>query len=430
MNRRLKKYTIKEVKKIFKDGGCKLLGKVYINCETPMRYICECKEHSKISLSHFRVGGRCKKCGYEKIAEKQRLKFKDVKQYFEDHDCELLETEYVNNSTPMKYRCDCGNPIVCKITFSSFSQGRRCKECGIRKQAESHRYTFEEVKQYFKDHGCELLETEYINAQTKMRYLCENKHLCEVRFASFKYGTRCIECSGTKKLTFEFVKQYFEEQGCELLETEYINNRTPMKYRCICKNDKCKIRFDAFKRGGRCEECGVKRKAEKQKHSIEYVRDRFKEHGYELLDKEYKNARALMWCFCPKGHLWNTTYGNFKSGHGCKECAVERHTGEGSPRYNHNLTDEERENNGNRPGCNKWRKLILERDKNTCQCCFQVEVELIAHHIENYANNKELGTVVSNGFLFCEKHHKEFHKKYGNNCNREQLNEFLKIGVV
>lgn len=39
------------------------------------------------------------------------------------------------------------------------------------------------------------------------------------------------------KLTYEFVKQYFKEQKCELLETEYINANTKMKYVCVCKNE-------------------------------------------------------------------------------------------------------------------------------------------------------------------------------------------------
>ncbi len=222
--------------------------------------------------------------------------------------------------------------------------------------------TFEYVQQYFEDRDCELYETEYINSHTLMRYRCKcgNKK-CKITFNRFKRGQRCTECRGGIKFTFEYVKQYFKDHDCELLETEYIDANTPMKYRCICRNFDCKICFSKFKKGQRC-----------------------------------------------------------------KKCAIKRNSGENHCNWNPNLTDEEREKSHRRPGCGKWRKDVRKRDKNISQCCFQEEGKLIAHHIENYANNKELGTVLSNGFLFCNKHHKEFHNKYGYDCNREQLEEFLK----
>ena len=39
-----------------------------------------------------------------------------------------------------------------------------------------------------------------------------------------------------RKLTYEYVRDYFSEQGCELLETEYKNCMTKMRYRCKCGN--------------------------------------------------------------------------------------------------------------------------------------------------------------------------------------------------
>ena len=38
-----------------------------------------------------------------------------------------------------------------------------------------------------------------------------------------------------KKHTFDYVKKYFEEHSCELLETEYINSKIRMKI--ISKED-------------------------------------------------------------------------------------------------------------------------------------------------------------------------------------------------
>ncbi len=355
-----------------------------------------------------------------------KLTIKEVKKRFKDGGCELLEKVYINCSTKMRYECECEREDT--INLVNFSSGQRCKECAIEKRASKTRLSYEEVKKYFEDRGCKLLEKKYINSKTLMRYLCKNNHLCKVAFSNFKFGRGCMECGGNKKYIFEEVKKYFKDHDCELLEIEYINNHTPMNFRCSCTN-KAKITFSAFKKGGRCSKCGHQKKAEKRRHTIDYVRSYFEKYGYELLEIEYKNVKTDMRYKCPNGHIGKTKFYNFQSGKRCRTCYLENNYGEGNPRYNPNLTDEEREKNRSRPGCNKWKKLILERDKNTCQCCFQIGGKLIAHHIEAYTPNKELRTVVSNGFLFCEEHHNLFHKIYGYDCNRKQLNEFLKIGV-
>ncbi len=349
----------------------------------------------------------------------KKLTFKEVKQYFEDHDCELLETEYINSGTPMKYICKCKNK-KCKITFYRFKKGERCMECSGNKK-----YTYEEVKKYFKDHDCKLLEKEYVNSKTKMKYECKcgNKE-CKITFSNFKRGQRCRKCCGSEKLTFEVVYNYFKEHNCLLLETEYIDNQTPMEYICEC-NRPSKIRFGEFKKGTRCYECGIKKSREKQSFTYKYVYNYFLEHNCLLLEKEYKNNHTKMEykCDCGNPNICKITFKKFKIGQRCKICKIKKRY----LNYNPDLTNEERKKDRSRPGCNKWRRSIKERDNNICQCCFQEERKLIAHHIGNYANNKELRTIVSNGFLFCEKHHIDFHKKYGYNCNRAQLEEFLKI---
>jgi len=223
-----------------------------------------------------------------------------------------------------------------------------------------------------------------------------------------------------RRLTFEFVQQYFKNHNCKLLEKEYINIKTKMRYRCSCGNKECKISFDKFKRGHRCKECrgGIK-------FTFEEVYNYFEEQKCELLETEYVNAHTKMRYRCKCKNISKICFGSFKRGHRCRKCYLKRNSGKNNHFYNPNLTDEEREKGRICPGLKKWRKLILERDNNTCQCCFQTDKKLIAHHIENYSNNKELRTVLSNGFLFCKEHHIEFHKEYGYDCNREQLEDFL-----
>jgi rubredoxin len=64
-----------------------------------MKYKCECGNISEISYNNLKKGRRCADC-----RGGVRLNFEDVEQYFKTQNCELLESEYINNTTLMSYR--------------------------------------------------------------------------------------------------------------------------------------------------------------------------------------------------------------------------------------------------------------------------------------------------------------------------------------
>ena len=58
--KKLIKWNIKKVRKLFKDNGCELLEEVYINNKTKMRYICSCDsgEEAETTLNSFAGGNK------------------------------------------------------------------------------------------------------------------------------------------------------------------------------------------------------------------------------------------------------------------------------------------------------------------------------------------------------------------------------------
>ena len=89
---------------------------------------------------------------------------------------------------------------------------------------------------------------------------------------------------------------------------------------------------------------------------------------------------------CDKGHYIEQRFILFKKGHRCHVCS---HIGENNPRYNHNLTIEDRLSKRDLKVNIDWRKQIFERDNFTCKKCYKHNTNLNAHHIENYSDNKE-----------------------------------------
>lgn len=134
------------------------------------------------------------------------------------------------------------------------------------------------------------------------------------------------------KLTYEYVYNYFKEQNCELLETEYINARTKMKYKCKCNNISY-ITFSNFKQGQYCKNCGKQSTIIKQTLKIEDIRELLLKNNWELLENNYISNTTKMLAKCPVKHEVYITVGNFKQGHRCKICQIENLSGENNPMW-------------------------------------------------------------------------------------------------
>jgi len=361
----MSKLTLKEANKRFKDNGCELLEKKYINSSTRMKYKCNCSKISKISLNCFSLGQRCRDCASKKIGLKLRYPYEYVKKYFEDNDCVLLSKEYKNNNTILDYICSCG--CCAKISFTAFLNGQRCRDCASKKIGLKLRHPYEYVKKYFKDNDCVLLSKKYVNANEIMVYICSCGNSANVSFNNFQQGHRCSQC-GIKKVTkairhtYEYIKKYFQDHECVLLSKQYENNSTILDYICSCGN-KSKTRFSNFR-----------------------IRPR------------------------------------------CKKCGTEKISGPNNKKWNHNLTLEERLVKRNYPEYKEWRRNVYTRDYWTCVNCKKKKgIRINAHHIKSYSDNKKLRLDVNNGVTWCEECHKKFHKMYGHkNNDRKQYNEFMK----
>jgi hypothetical protein len=229
---------LETVKAYFKENGCELLESHYLNSTTKMNYKCKCQGTPRIT-------------------------FDFIQKHFTEQNCTLLETSFIDSKTKMKYICKCGNQSV--INWNKFQQGERCRKC-----CGTEKLTFQFVQNYFLNHKCKLLETEYKNNKSKMKYRCNCGNISTITFADFQGGHRCRKCSGTEKLTFEFVKTYFETKGCQLLETEYVRNNVKMRYICVCKN-RSEIRFNDFTKGIRCKDCGIEKQQKVSKHFKNYT---------------------------------------------------------------------------------------------------------------------------------------------------------------
>lgn len=139
--------------------------------------------------------------------------------------------------------------------------------------------SYEEVKRFFQDQGCELLESEYKNARTKMRYRCACGNEAEIVFCSFKVGNRCRNCGNKKNSDKQSFSQKeaaekFKKLGCELIGT-YVRSGVPVEFKCHCGRISKALPNNVWKRG-RCGECGIEARSGSGHYMWYDDRDAFK----------------------------------------------------------------------------------------------------------------------------------------------------------
>ena len=190
-----KKLTQQQVDKIFLEQNCRLID-TYDNARLPMMYICSCGSESRISLDNFKKGRRCKNCGISKMKSTLKHSYEKVSRDFSDKGCTLLSKEYINGHEILDYVCECGN--VSKIRYFDFLKGKRCWNCKIIKLGNRDRLGYDYIREFFNKEGCILLSPNYINAHQKLDYKCSCGTFSNITFDKFRLGQRCFNCKMEK----------------------------------------------------------------------------------------------------------------------------------------------------------------------------------------------------------------------------------------
>jgi len=189
--------------------------------------------------------------------------------------------------------------------------------------------------------------------------------------------------------------------------------------------------------GHRCKKCGYQKASDKNRYNYNKVRNIFKKHNCVLLSNHYKNCDTPLFYICECGNKAKITLHSFLKGSRCKKCGILKMSGKNNPSYNPNLTDIDRIDRRLIPGYKEWVKKVYKKDNWICKKC-QIKKDsngklkkIHAHHIEGYAEDKELRVEVNNGVCLCIECHNCFHKIYTKKNNtKEQYNEFMETNKI
>lgn len=85
--------------------------------------------------------------------QRKRKTIEEVNQFLQDIDSEsiLLETQYINNSTPLKFMCKCGNIFYKNFTNIQQRKSCMCGSCARKNGWRYHRGVEDKAEQYLQD---------------------------------------------------------------------------------------------------------------------------------------------------------------------------------------------------------------------------------------------------------------------------------------
>ena len=235
---------------------------------------------------------------------------KDIEVKAKEINVKVLEFKRIKNKICIEIQCfKCGKKYIQRK--DSFLASKGCKYCiGQAKP------TLEEVENYISSIGYQLLSKTYKNSDQKLDAKCNNGHIFHPTYNNFKNkGSRCPYCVGGIAFKYEKVKENLKELGYELLDSEYINSKTPLKVKCK-EGHIIEREYNSIKEYPTCPKCYNSTRRLK----YEYVKKIIESEEYILLSTEYKNKDQKLQMICPKGHFYEATFGNFRNGFRCPQC--------------------------------------------------------------------------------------------------------------
>lgn len=237
-------YDIEKVKEIARDKGCVALDNEYKNMSTAMNFRCSCGNHFSTTFGKFvhRNQNQCSECAMESRKSKLRLSYGEVKNTIEKAGCELVSTEYKNNTAPLDVICGCGS--VFTVAYAHFARGKQhCDKCSSELSSERQRLDDSYVLSTIEKAGCEWIDGEYKRNTSLLTIRCECGNTFKTSFQRFtcksKPKQQCNDCGDVVRYSklrhsYNYVEQTVKDKGCVLISDEYINSETPIKIQCSC----------------------------------------------------------------------------------------------------------------------------------------------------------------------------------------------------
>jgi len=311
------KYTIEDMQALAEERGGKCLSENYVNPHTKLEWKCE-KGHVWFATpNNVKRGSWCPECGKLKMGEARKLSIEEMREIAKKQGGECLSKKYIDSHTKLKWKC--GKNHTWFAVPNSIKNGTWCPECARKKVAESQKLSIEEMQKIANKRGGKCLSKKYLNASSKLKWQCQKKHIWYATPNHIKNGQWCPYCYG-KNQNIDDMRKIAKKHAGFCLSEVYVNSTTKLVWQCKLGHI-WNATPSSIKSGHWCPECGLKKKSESRKFTIEKMQEIAQERGGKCLSKKYINIDTKLKWQCSEGHIWKAIPYTIKKGNWCPVCS-------------------------------------------------------------------------------------------------------------
>lgn len=171
---------------------------------------------------------------------------------------------------------------------------------------------------------------DYVNSTTGIECYCTiHKHTWFPTPAELSRGKGCYICANIKngqkaRLSQEEFSNRVKNLNSNIeIISEYINQKTPVKCRCVIHNIEWEGKPMNLMNGENCPQCTVENKIDNRRWSKERFNTYMAQERPDIqVLGEYVNSKTKLPCKCLVcGNEWMAKPNGLKMGHGCPECS-------------------------------------------------------------------------------------------------------------
>jgi hypothetical protein len=311
--------TLEDAKALARANGGNCLATVYKNRRSLLKWQCGL-DHSPwfASYSNVMSGTWCPTCGHA-----VRGAIKDMHALAKSRGGKCLSDTFVNFHVPLRWRCAEGHEWSAEpnnIIGRGRKEGSWCPKCA-RKRARGKRPeepTIDDMRRLASSRGGTCDSAVYINAHTRLQWICAEGHSWNAEPANVRLGSWCPYCAGKARKTLSEMQKLASTWGGGCLSATFTNVHACLTWICSTRHV-----FEALprnvQRGHWCPYC-----ARSAPGNLDQARDLAEKCGGECLSTRYVNTQSPLQWRCAKGHEWFARPCNVKSGDWCLRCYRER----------------------------------------------------------------------------------------------------------
>lgn len=295
-----------------RGGAC--LADRYLGALVKIAFRCGQDHEWETSPAVVANGSWCPACAAVARQEVIRnRKFAALKRLAQRRGGACLSTTYVNNVSPLRWRCARGHEW--ETSASYVDAGHWCTQC---KRAERGGRMLERLRAVAKERGGDCLSTEHPGATKPLDWRCAEGHTWRATGYHVLGGTWCPRCRGTPRDDLARVQRIARRRGGRCLSIAYVNATTPLLFVCR-KRHEWHAKPISIVRGRWCPECAPH--APGPMLSLHVMKQMAQERGGKCLSTTYHNALTYMRWQCARGHRWESRPADVRTGRWCRVCS-------------------------------------------------------------------------------------------------------------